>query len=150
MPQSFCQIYGHLIFSTKDRAPLLDAEIRPRVHGYLATLVRDLDSAYVVVGGVADHVHLLFDLNKKHTPIEYVEITKRESSKFIKKLGERYRDFYWQRGYGLFSVSTVDRANVERYVRNQEAHHRTESFQDEFRKFLTRYRIEFDERYVWD
>ena len=95
MPQSFTKLYAHLIFSTKNREALLDVEIRPRVHAYLATIVRSLDSPYVVVGGVADHVHVLFDMGKKHTPIEFVEQMKRESSKFIKTLGRSYRKFYW-------------------------------------------------------
>ena len=150
MPQSFSQLYAHLIFSTKDRFPFLAAEIRHQVHGYLASLTRDLDSRFVVVGGVADHVHILFELPKSRTAVECVEVIKRESSKWIKTLGEPYRQFYWQSGYGLFSVGPLDRDVVERYVRNQEEHHRKETFQDEFRKFLTRYETAYDERYVWD
>jgi len=150
MPQSLTKLYAHLIFSTKNRHPFLDDEIRPRVHCYLATVVRNLDSPWVVVGGVADHVHILFDMGKMHAPVEFVEQTKRESSKFIKNLGVKYRDFYWQRGYGLFSVGPSQRDDVETYVRNQEEHHRAKTFQDEFRSFLNRYGIEYDEQYVWD
>ena len=98
MPQSFAQLYAHLIFSTKNRRPMLDDEIRPRVHGYLATVIRNLDSPFVVVGGVADHVHILFDMGKMHAPVQFVERVKRESSKFVKTLGAKYKDFYWQRG----------------------------------------------------
>ncbi len=105
MPQSFTKLYAHRIFSTKTREPFLDATIRTRVHGYLATIVRSLDSPYVVVGGVADHVHMLFDMGKMHSPVEFVEQIKRESSKFVKTLGLQYQKFYWQRGYAMFSVS---------------------------------------------
>ena len=150
MPQSFTKLYAHLIFSTKNRRAFLDDDIRPRVHGYLATVIRDLDSPFVVVGGVADHVHILFDLGKMHAPVEFVEHVKRESSRFIKALGAKYREFYWQRGYGMFSVSPTHRAEVEAYVRGQDEHHRTKTFQEEFRAFLERYDIEWDERYVWD
>jgi REP element-mobilizing transposase RayT len=150
MPQSLAKLYAHLIFSTKNRQRFLDDGIRPRVHRYLATIIRDLDSPYVVVGGVADHVHLLFDMGRKHAPITFVEKVKRESSKFVKTLGPRFRGFYWQRGYGMFSVSPTHRADVEAYVRNQEEHHRTRTFQDEFRAFLKRYEIKYDEDYVWD
>ena len=150
MPQSFTQLYAHLIFSTKNRVPLLDAEIRPRVHAYLATIIRDLDAPYVVVGGVADHVHILFDMGKLHAPVEFVEKVKRESSKFVKTLGAKYQKFYWQRGYGMFSVSPTQKDDVENYVRNQERHHRTKTFQEEYREFLRRYGLTFDERYVWD
>ena len=150
MPQSFTKLYAHLIFSTKNRKPLLNNEIRPRVHGYLATLIRDMDSPFVVVGGTTDHVHILFDMGKMHTPIEFVEQVKRESSKFVKTLGPKYQQFYWQRGYGMFSVSPTHRDDVETYVRNQEEHHHKKTFQEEFREFLSRYQIKFDEQYVWD
>jgi REP element-mobilizing transposase RayT len=139
-----------LIFSTKNRQPYIDEAIRPRVHAYLATVVRSLDSPWVVVGGVADHVHILFDLGKLHSPVEFVERVKRESSKFIKTLGSKYKDFYWQRGYGMFSVGPAHRDEAEIYVRNQEKHHRTKSFQEEFRALVEHYGIEYDEQYVWD
>ena len=150
MPQSHTQLYAHLIFSTKDRHPFLDISVRERVHAYLATLVRDMDSPYVIAGGVADHVHLLFDMGKRHTPVEFAEKVKKDSSKFVKTLGEAYQKFYWQRGYGVFSVSPTHRDAVEHYVRNQEAHHRVQSFQEEYRGFLQRYGIPYDERYLWD
>ncbi len=85
MPQSLTKLYAHLIFSTKNRQPFLDDEIRERVHAYLATVFRDLGSPYVVVGGVADHVHILFDMGKVRAPAKFVEQAKRESSKFIKR-----------------------------------------------------------------
>jgi putative transposase len=90
MPQSLTKLYAHLIFSTKNRQPFLDDAIRPRVHAYLATIIRGLDSPWVIVGGVADHVHILFDMGKMRAPVEFVEQAKRESSKFIKTLGEKY------------------------------------------------------------
>jgi len=150
MPQSLTKLYAHLIFSTKNRQPYLDEEIRERVHGYLATIIRSLDSPWVVVGGVADHIHILFDMGKMHAPVDFVEQAKRESSKFIKTLGAKYKDFYWQRGYGMFSVGPASRDEVEAYVRNQEEHHRLKTFQDEFRAFLQRYGIAHEEQYVWD
>jgi REP element-mobilizing transposase RayT len=150
MPQSLTKLYAHLIFSTKDRKPFLDDRIRPRVHAYLATVLRDLDSPFVVVGGVVDHVHILFDMGKKHAPVKFVEQVKRESSKFVKTLGARFKSFYWQRGYGMFSVSPTHRSDVEAYIRNQEKHHRTKTFQEEFRTFLKRYGMEYDEKYIWD
>ncbi|MEX1223042.1 MAG: transposase, partial [Pirellulales bacterium] len=98
MPQTVTQLYVHLIFSTRKRRRLLDDNIRDRVHGYLATLVRHLDSPYVVVGGVADHVHILFEMGKLRAPADMVEHIKRASSKFVKTLGAQYQSFYWQRG----------------------------------------------------
>lgn len=101
MAQSLTKRSAHLIFSTKNRQPLIDEAIRPRVHGYLATTLRDMDCPYVVVGDVADHVHLRFDMGKMHAPKDCVERVKRESSKFVKSLGHKYSNFYWQRGYGM-------------------------------------------------
>jgi REP element-mobilizing transposase RayT len=144
------KLYAHLIFSTKHRQPFLDEQVRPRVHAYLATVVRSLDSPWVVAGGVADHVHLLFDMGKLHTPVEFVEQVKRESSKFVKTLGTQYEGFYWQRGYGMFSVGPAHRDEAEHYVRNQEEHHRSKTFQEEFRTFLKHYGVAYDEQYVWD
>ena len=114
MPQSLTRLYAHLVFSTKNRRPFLDDQIRPRVHGYLATVIRSIDSPFVVVGGVIDHVHILFDLGKMHAPVEFVEQVKRESSKFVKTLGPQYSDFYWQRGYGMFSVSPTQLTDAEK------------------------------------
>lgn len=150
MPQSFTQLYAHLIFSTRNRRNSIDDSIRATVHAYLATLIRNLECPFVVVGGVSDHVHMLFDMGKKYSPIQIVEHTKRESSKFIKTLGVKYSGFYWQRGYAFFSVSPTHRESVEAYIRNQEEHHKTRDFKDELRDFCRRYGIELDERYAWD
>jgi len=150
VPQSLTRLYVHLIFSTKNREPLLDETIRPRAHAYLATAIRDLGSPWVVVGGIADHVHVLFDMGKMVAPVKFVEHVKRESSKFVKTLGTQYKRFYWQRGYGMFSVSPKDRDEAEHYVRKQEEHHRQRTFQDEYRAMLNQYGIDFDEQYVWD
>lgn len=153
MPQSLTRLYAHLVFSTKNRLPLIDNAIEPRGHGYLATIIRSLESPWVVVGGVggvADHVHIVFDIGKKHPPVKIVEQVKRESSKFVKTLGAKYKQFYWQRGYGMFSVSPKDRDEAETYVRNQQEHHRKKSFQDEYRAIATRYGMDLDERYAWD
>ena len=98
-----------------------------------------MDSPWVVVGGVADHVHILFDMGKMVAPVTFVEHVKRESSKFVKTLGARYKNFCWQRGYGMFSVSPRDRDEAEKYVRNHE-----------YRVMLQQYNVEFDEQYVWD
>ena len=149
MPQSLVCLYTHLVFSTKDRYPFLDDEIRSKVHAYIATLLRDCDASFVVVGGVADHVHVLFESSKLQRPVDVVEKLKKESSKFIKTLGSHYSKFYWQRGYGLFSVSPTHREAVVAYIENQEEHHRTKSFQEEYRVFLDKYGVSYDEKYVW-
>ena len=117
-------------FQHQEPRTLVDDAIRSRVHAYLATTIRELESPWVVVGGVVDHVPILFDMGKMMAPVKFVEQAKRESSKFVKTLGSQYAKFYWQRGYGMFSVSPKDRDEAERYLRNQEEHHRQHTFQD--------------------
>lgn len=150
MPQSLTQLAVHLVFSTRNREPFLEATIRPRVHGYLSTVLRNLESPWVVAGGVADHVHLLFELPKTRIPTEVVAVVKRESSKFVKTLDPGLEKFQWQRGYGMFAVSPTHRDRVEAYIRNQEEHHRKRTFQEEYRAMLEQAGISYDERYVWD
>ena len=150
MAHSFCKIYIHIIFSTKERQRWLDDTIRPRVHAYLATLARNAGCPFVATGGAEDHIHLLADMGKKVQPVELVGRIKQESSKFVKTLGTEYGGFYWQSGYGMFSVGPTRVEEVKAYIEGQKEHHRRQTFQDEFRAFLNRYGIEYDERYVWD
>lgn len=150
MPQALTKVVIHLVFITKNRKPWLDQTIRPRVHGYLAAMFRDLRAPWVVVGGVADHVYVLFDMGHSVAPVTFVEHTKRKSSKFLKMLGNHDTKSYWQRGYAICSVSRKDRDQAEDYVRHQEEYHLGKSFQEAYRELLTRYRIEFDEPFVWD
>ena len=150
MAQSLRQLLVHLVFSTKDRRPYLKPTIANQVHNYMARTIRDVGSDLVVVGGIADHVHLFFNTHVGIAPVKYISQVKRESSKFVKTLGREYREFAWQSGYGLFSVSSSQRESVEAYILNQAHHHRRMSFQDEFRAMLKKQRIDFDERYLWD
>ena len=150
MPQSFCQLYVHLIFSTKDRHHTITPDIRPRLHAYLAEVARNMGSALVVVGGPSDHVHVLFNLDKKNAIVDVVEQVKKESSKFVKTLGMEHQNFYWQRGYGAFSVGPMHKDEVVKYIATQEEHHKRMTFQEEYRAFLVKYGIPYDEKYVWD
>jgi len=150
MPQSFHQLFAHIIFSTKNREPFLDMPIRDRMHAYLATLCRESGCPWVVTGGVSDHVHVAVDLGKILRSVELIAHIKKESSSWIKTQGENYKQFYWQDGYALFSFGSTQKEDVEKYIRNQEEHHRKKSFQEELLSFLRRYQIPYDERYIWD
>lgn len=150
MPQSLSKVILHGIFSTKNREPWLDSHVRPRVHAYLVTICRDLGAELVNVGGVADHVHIVTTLPRTLSQADLVEQIKKASSKWIKTLDARYRGFFWQRGYGAFSVSPSQLDAVLEYVDEQQEHHRTRTFQEEYRELLRRHGVEFDERYVWD
>ena len=149
MPQSLAKILIHSIFSTKNREPLLcEKELRQRTHAYLAEVLKSLQCPALIVGGVADHVHVLSQLAKTQSIANVVEHVKKSSSKWLKTQG--VPSFSRQRGYGAFSVSQSHVASVVAYIENQEEHHRTMTFEDEFRLLLKRYRVAFDERYVWD
>jgi putative transposase len=151
MPQSLAQIYLHLVFSTKLRRPFLDdSELREGLHAYMSGILRNLDSPSIRNGGTADHVHVLCILSRTHTVAETIRELKRDSSKWVKEQSGGLSDFHWQDGYGAFSVSPSHVPVLKTYIGRQEEHHRTESFQDEFRRLLRKYGVEFDERYVWD
>ena len=151
MPQSLSRLWTHLIFSTKNRFPFLrEPQIRNDMHAYLAKVLRSNDCETLIVGGATDHIHALFDLFRTHCIATVVEEIKRTSSSWIKDISPSCRKFHWQNGYGAFSVSQSELDRVYRYIERQEEHHRRITFQDEFRSFLKNYRIDYDERYVWD
>lgn len=150
MPQSLSKVILHIIFSTKDRQPWLDSNIRPRMHAYVATICRDLDGEALRVGGVSDHIHILTTLPRTLSQSRMIEDIKKTSSKWIKTIDPKYRGFFWQRGYGAFSVGPSQLDAVVQYIETQQEHHRTRTFQEEYREFLRKYGVDFDERYVWD
>ncbi len=149
MGQSLTFLLVHIIFSTKNRKPFIHDTVAPRLHGYLATLVRDLDCTCYRVGGVADHVHLAVRMKSDVDVADIVEKIKAKSSGWVKKIDPSLRWFAWQRGYGAFSVSPHFRPELIDYIDTQKEHHKTESFQEEFRKFLEKYEIEYNEEHVW-
>jgi putative transposase len=150
MPQSLAHILVHLVFSTKDREPFLTPAIRPSLNAYLAEVTRNAGCGCYRVGGVFDHVHLAITLSRTICVATLVETVKTSSSKWIKPQSPSLRRFAWQRGYGVFSVAPSDRDALCSYIENQEEHHRTQSFQEEYRAFLIKYSVTYDERYVWD
>ena len=150
MPQSFSSISLHLVWSTKDRRLFLhDADILARTHAHLAKTARDLKCRDVLVGGVADHVHLHVGLPRDLCVSDLVRDLKRSSSKSIKTMSPALKFFAWQTGYGAFSLSLQHRPQVKAYIRGQEEHHRTVSYQDEFRQICRRNGVEVDEEHAW-
>ena len=151
MPQSLSKILVHVVFSTKDRRPILrDRPLRDELHAYLGGVLTQLDCQPVIVGGVEDHVHLLSTLARTRSVASVVKEVKRGSSAWLKTQSHALAEFAWQRGYGAFSIGASQVVRVRGYIANQEAHHRRTSFQDEFRTLLKRYDVPYDERYVWD
>lgn len=151
MPQSLSAVFVHVVFSTKDRQPFLRSPvIRAEMHAYLGGVSAKLDCPPLLVGGTEDHVHALCRLGRTITQADYVKELKRVSSVWVKEREGTSSGFAWQAGYGVFSVSASNVEAVRTYIAGQEEHHRKRSFQEEFRVFLQKHGLEWDERYVWD
>jgi putative transposase len=151
MPQSLSNIVVHLVFSTKDRQPqLANEEIRAEMHKQLGGASKTLSCPTLIVGGVEDHVHLLGRLSRTVTISDWVKELKRVTSIWIKQRDPELAHFQWQSGYGAFSVSQSEIDRVVKYIENQVGHHRDCDFKTEYRLFLERHEIPYDERYVWD
>ena len=151
MSQSLAKILLHAVFSTKDRFPFLkNTAVREEMHAYLGGILENLDCHALAVGGVSDHVHLLFSLTRVETVADVIKELKRSSSAWVKTKSPAMKKFAWQSGYGVFSIGFSQVKSVQAYIAGQERRHRKISFQDEMREFLRRYEIDFDERYVWD
>ena len=147
MPSTHLSLHYHLVFGTKDRHPFLTHEYRDRVHAYLGGTVRGLGGVAITVGGTADHVHLLAGLKATHRLSDFMRELKHESSQWIHE-ELKLSKFAWQEGYGAFSVSRSDIDRVTQYIQNQEEHHRTRSFQEEYLEFLREAGIDFDPKYL--
>jgi REP element-mobilizing transposase RayT len=150
MPQSLSKVYVHITFSTKNRQNLIDESIEASLYEYLGGICKGLECNPVKVGGHKNHVHVLCLLSRKVAQMKLLEELKKQSSKWIKTKGQFYSNFYWQDGYGIFSINPTETDKVIDYIQEQHKHHKHKSFQDEFRAFLKKYKVEYDERYVWD
>ncbi|MFC6645017.1 IS200/IS605 family transposase [Granulicella cerasi] len=148
MPRSLALVVIHVIFSTKDRTPILNDKVRPDLFAYLATVARNAGCECYRVGGVADHVHLAIRLLKQQTIAKLVEQLKTSSSRWLKTQG--IPRFTWQIGYGAFSVGPADVDALLRYIDRQEEHHRAQTFRDEFSAFLRKYGLDATDEHLWD
>ena len=150
MSQTLVKILVHVIFSTKHRQPFLVPAVAPRMEAYVAGVLGKIDCPAIQIKCVSDHMHILCSLGRRVEVAELIEKVKTGSSKWIKPHSPELGEFYWQAGYGAFSVSASSVDDVRRYIRRQDEHHRHRTFQEEFRLFLQKHKIEYDERYVWD
>jgi putative transposase len=150
MPQSLVRNLIHVCFSTKNRADLIKPEIENDLFGYLHGIVENNKSKLISANGTTNHVHLLISLGKVLSISELIGDIKRDSSSWIKKQGSDFNQFYWQEGYGAFSVGQTEDETLIKYIANQKEHHETKDYKTEFRGFLKKYEIDYDEKYVWD
>ena len=148
MPSTHLSLHYHLIFSTKNRRPFIDESWRGRLHSFMGGAVRSLGGTPEVVGGMADHVHLLIGLRANHTLADVLRDIKSASSHWVHD-AVGVRGFAWQDGYGAFTVSSSLIEKVRSYIAHQEEHHRKKTFQEEYLEFLKQCGVEYDERYLW-
>ncbi|HRN25313.1 MAG: IS200/IS605 family transposase [Ignavibacteriaceae bacterium] len=150
MGQSLVKNYIHIIFSTKYRLPIILESIENELYSYIGGICKSLECYPVKIGGYLDHIHILCMLSKKIPLMKLLEEIKAHSSKWIKTKDDSLKKFYWQNGYGAFSVNPYEIDKVISYIENQKEHHRKKNYQDEYRVFLKKYKVEYDEEYVWD
>jgi len=148
MSQSYVQFYTHIVFHTKNNLKFIREDVQDELYSYMGGILRNYKSIPIQIGGTSDHVHLLFTLPKTMTPADIVEEVKKSSSKWIKTKGPEYSNFYWQDGYGGFSVSSSMVDVVRNYINNQKKHHEKVTFIDEYKQLLEEYGIPYDEKYL--
>ncbi len=148
MGQSLVKNYIHIIFSTKHRVPLIYHPFENELHGYIGGICKELECNPIKIGGYTDHIHILCMLSKKIALMKLLEEVKSHSSRWMKTKDTALKNFYWQNGYGAFSVNPSEIDKVIAYIENQKKHHKKKTFQDEYRAFLKKYKVEYDERYV--
>ena len=150
MGQSLVKNYLHIVFSTKHRAATIMPPYEAELHSYLGGICNNMGCQAIKIGGFTNHVHILCMLSKKIALVNLVEEVKSHSSKWMKTKDESLLNFYWQDGYGAFSVNPSEIDKVINYISNQKEHHSKRTFEDEYRAFLKKYHVEYDERFVWD
>ena len=148
MGQSLAQHYIHLTFGTKGRRPFIDPVHQPRLNAYMSDAFSQLDCPTIIVNSVEDHIHILFRQSKNRALADIVEEVKKKSSRWFKTIATD--EFYWQIGYGSFSVSSSKLETVRLYIARQKEHHAQYCYRSEMEDFFQRYGMEYDERYYWD
>lgn len=149
MPQSLVKVLIHIVFSTKNRVDMIMPEFEAGMFAYIHGIVENNKSKLIVGNGTMNHIHLLVSLGRTIDISELIGNIKRSSSLWVKSQGT-YPNFYWQKGYGAFSIGQSQVPDVKRYIEDRKAHHAEKDFKTEFRSLLHKYEVEYDERYVWD
>ena len=148
MSQSFSKIYCHIVFHTKNNMKFIREDIEDELYAYLGGVLRNCKSISFQIGGTSDHIHILCTLPRTMAPADLAEELKKSTSKWIKTKGSHYRDFYWQEGYGAFSVGWSQVETIKWYIRNQKQHHSKVSFIEEYKRLLNENGIEYVEKYL--
>ncbi len=150
MSQSISQVLLHIIFSTKNREPFIQPEVKDELYAYIVSISSDLGCYIHEIGGAKDHFHIACNLSRTISISKFLEEIKKPSSKWIKTKGIPYQNFSWQNGYGIFSLGMSQLSSVKKYIVEQEKHHQFKSFKEEYLEFLKKYKVKYNERYLWD
>lgn len=150
MGQSLVKNYVHIVFSTKHRQPFIKREFEDELFAYLGGTCNELACHVIIVGGYKDHVHILCRLSQKIALMTLIQKIKANSSKWMKSRDDSLKNFFWQNGYGAFSVSPDRVDKIKRYIEYQFEHHTNKNFKEEYRGILEKYKVHYDEAYVWD
>lgn len=148
MANTYTQLYFHIVFATKQRFKIIDANFKESLHKYITGILKNKEQYLISINFHVNHIHILFSYNPKMLLGELVKVIKVETTNFINEKNFINGQFYWQEGYSAFSVSRSQLDKVANYIKNQEKHHKEKSFREEYLEFLRKYEIPFDERYV--
>ncbi len=150
MSGTYSQIYIHVIFAVKGRQNQISTEWSEELYGYIAGIIKGKGQKSIIVNGMPDHVHAFIGLNPSMSVANLVRDIKNNSSKFINDKKFLAGKFYWQEGYGVFSYSHSQIETVYNYILNQEKHHRKKTFREEYMELLKKFKVEYDEQYLFD
>ncbi|MFY9225828.1 MAG: IS200/IS605 family transposase [Blastocatellia bacterium] len=150
MPQSLVKLLVHIVFSTKYRRNLITPEVEPELFALMSKIIKSKDARLIIANGTANHVHLLVSHSKNIALSLLVAEVKRQTSRWIKTKGIEFRDFHWQDGYGAFSIGESAVPIVKGYIERQKEKHRRQVFEKEYILFLKKYKIEYEQDYLWD
>jgi REP element-mobilizing transposase RayT len=150
MAHSYCNLFYHIIFSTKHREPWLKEDICERVHNYVGGIIKEEKGVPLIINSGVEHLHILMKLHQESSISTVVRVLKSKSSGWIHRTFPNYAAFGWQTGFAAFTVSISQLEKTRLYILNQEEHHRKRTFQEEYEALLLAHQIEFEQKHLWD
>ena len=145
---SYTCLNYHIVFTTRQRKPLIDDSVNQRLFSYIAGIVGNMKSRLYIANGISDHIHLLVSLSTDVSVADCVRTIKTNSSRWMHQTFDEHKDFAWQEGYSAFSVSYSAIDGVVNYIKGQQEHHKKVSFNEELKVFLDKHKIEYNPEYL--
>ena len=150
MADTYTQIFYHVVFAVRNRESLIVPEIKDELYKYISGIITNQKQKLFIINGMPDHVHILMNCKPNMNLSDNIRDIKEHSTKFINDKKIIKGKFYWQAGFGAFTVSKKDVSMVLNYIKNQEEHHKKKTFREEYLEFLKENEIEFKEEYLFD